>query len=188
MTKRLDITGEKYGRLTALSIDHERTKRQKNTLWKCICDCGNVVTVFLCHLRTGHTKSCRCLSKENSGRKPLPNNKGKKSTLYSNYRARAKRKNIEFSLERDNFDFIIEQNCAYCGSSPSQIIPEYYDRKYRGKKNPLYYNGLDRIDSKKGYTEDNCTSCCKRCNFAKHEMSKDDFFKHILKIIKHNNL
>ena len=46
-------------------------------------------------------------------------------------------------------------------------------------------NGIDRIDSSKGYSVDNCVPCCAKCNYAKHDLSIDDFKNHIEKIYKH---
>jgi 5-methylcytosine-specific restriction endonuclease McrA len=31
------------------------------------------------------------------------------------------------------------------------------------------YSGIDRKDNEKGYTEENCVPCCKRCNGIKGE-------------------
>ncbi|MCT6926169.1 hypothetical protein [Metasolibacillus sp.] len=74
MTKYLDRTGVKYGRLTALEIDKERTtqgKARQGAFWKCQCDCGNVITVRG-NMLGKQTKSCGCLKleqdKENLGR------------------------------------------------------------------------------------------------------------------------
>jgi hypothetical protein len=47
-----------------------------------------------------------------------------------------------------------------------------------------YYNGLDRIDSSKGYTRDNVEPCCVICNTMKWTLSKKDFLKHIALILK----
>ena len=33
-------------------------------MWKCECDCGNIVYVEKYKLATGHTLSCGCLRKE----------------------------------------------------------------------------------------------------------------------------
>ena len=60
--KALDLTGQKFGRLTAL----ESTNKKSGTsfIWKCVCDCGQIVYVRLDHLKSGDTKSCGCLQKE----------------------------------------------------------------------------------------------------------------------------
>ena len=55
---RVDITGQKFGRLTAI----RPTDKRKNgyILWECKCDCGNTVYVSATKLIIGNTKSCGC--------------------------------------------------------------------------------------------------------------------------------
>lgn len=60
MGNLIDITGQKFNRLTVIS----RFGRNKRVKWNCVCDCGNRSIVFSCHLLNGHTKSCGCLNKE----------------------------------------------------------------------------------------------------------------------------
>jgi len=57
---RKDITGEKFGRLTALEIAH----KNKKLFWTCRCDCGNIVTVRADHLLQGKVRSCGCYRHE----------------------------------------------------------------------------------------------------------------------------
>ena len=61
MPKFIDITGEKYGRLTVLEYVGYKAGR---TAWRCKCDCGNETIVTANCLRTGKTKSCGCYSNE----------------------------------------------------------------------------------------------------------------------------
>ena len=61
MGKYIDITGEKYGRLTV--IEKAESKNGK-TRWLCQCDCGNTKIVYSNDIRTGKTKSCGCLALE----------------------------------------------------------------------------------------------------------------------------
>lgn len=56
------ITGQKFGRLTALYKLNNYHKRA--TYWLCVCDCGNLVEVRGTNLRYGQTKSCGCLNKD----------------------------------------------------------------------------------------------------------------------------
>ena len=56
------MKGKKFGKLTV--IEYAGQKSRRRTMWKCICDCGNIVVVDGTHLRDGHTKSCGCLSIE----------------------------------------------------------------------------------------------------------------------------
>jgi hypothetical protein len=64
--KLLDLTGQRYGRLIVRSclgtIDGRRS-------WSCWCDCGQRdVAVQQNHLRSGKTRSCGCLRRENMSR------------------------------------------------------------------------------------------------------------------------
>jgi len=61
--KRIDITGEKFGRLTALKMVYEPGK---DSMVECRCDCGNVTTKLVYNLRSGNTKSCGCLALEHN--------------------------------------------------------------------------------------------------------------------------
>ena len=57
-----DLTGKKFGRLTAI---HPVTKKgSRKRFWRCRCDCGNETVVEEFHLKSGHTKSCGCYRRE----------------------------------------------------------------------------------------------------------------------------
>ncbi len=57
-----DITGQRFGQLTALSPTEERGSRG-SVIWRCRCDCGREVQVELGQLTAGYRKSCGCLSR-----------------------------------------------------------------------------------------------------------------------------
>lgn len=56
----IDLTGQKFGKLTVLERDYS-VKDKRRAYWKCQCDCGNICTVRGESLRTGHTSSCGCI-------------------------------------------------------------------------------------------------------------------------------
>lgn len=60
---KLDLSQQKFGRLTAIELETVETNGQ--SIWKCYCECGNIVSVRLGALRSGKTRSCGCLGKEN---------------------------------------------------------------------------------------------------------------------------
>ena len=63
--KRKDLTGCKCGRLTVVEYSYsKRYKKSTVVYWKCKCDCGNECIVAASKLRSGHTKSCGCYSRE----------------------------------------------------------------------------------------------------------------------------
>ncbi len=55
--KKLDLTGQRYGKLTVLAPAENIGGR---TAWLCRCDCGRETVVTTRHIRSGHTKSCGC--------------------------------------------------------------------------------------------------------------------------------
>ena len=55
---RIDLTGQVFGRLTAISVFGKN--KYGKTLWHCSCECGSVTLVSTGDLRSGNTKSCGC--------------------------------------------------------------------------------------------------------------------------------
>ena len=55
--KKLDLTGQRFGKLTVISPAENVGSR---TAWLCRCDCGNETVVTTARLRGGHRTSCGC--------------------------------------------------------------------------------------------------------------------------------
>lgn len=70
--------------------------------------------------------------------------------------------NWDETMTRELCEGLLKSQCHYCG------------KKYEVGG---YLLGIDRIDSKLGYTEDNCISCCRTCNFMKRTHSVERFLK-----------
>lgn len=83
-----DLSGKKFGRLTV--IEHKGSDKKNQSLWRCVCDCGNE------HITTGHQlirgacKSCGCLKNELSSER-LKKHGGSRSRLYRIYEAMKQR-------------------------------------------------------------------------------------------------
>jgi len=58
---RLDLTGETFGRWKVDSFSYS----DGQTLWLCTCVCGTKRTIHAGDLRTGHSKSCGCINRDN---------------------------------------------------------------------------------------------------------------------------
>ena len=56
--KVVDLTGQKFGRLTV--IERKGVSTDGHITWLCRCDCGNLTVVEGRYLRNGHTVSCGC--------------------------------------------------------------------------------------------------------------------------------
>lgn len=65
MAKR-DLTGQRFGRLTA--IRPVRSEKGLGVIWLCKCDCGGEKEVPAARLTRGTTKSCGCLAQEQKHR------------------------------------------------------------------------------------------------------------------------
>lgn len=66
MAKLIDLTGNKYGRLTVIELD--KTKKYH---WICKCDCGSVRSYGSARLKDGTTQSCGCLRDELNTKRQL---------------------------------------------------------------------------------------------------------------------
>lgn len=106
-----------------------------------------------------------------------------------NYKGHATRRNLRWELTEKEAVEISTSNCHYCNQSPkpSKLYssgiknktlhdPEYY------KKVEVSVTGIDRKDSKCGYTIENCVPCCSVCNRAKMDMPYEDFINLVKRI------
>ncbi len=89
-TKKLDLTGQRYGKLTVLRPAENIGSK---TAWWCRCDCGKETVVKTCRLRSGHTSSCGCLGRKNEPGAGLPGLTYIDGTCIEMLRAKTVRKN-----------------------------------------------------------------------------------------------
>jgi len=174
---KLDLTGHKYTRLLVLEESKDRIKNQ--ITWICKCDCGKITNKTTRQLRTENVKSCGCLWSENAKKVGLKNRKQKGenglNSLFNSYKINARKKNIDFNLDINTFAFFTKLPCFYCGTPPSQV-KKPVSKTIEGEKHSQYiYNGIDRVDSNIGYQGGNILPCCKKCNYAKKDMSINEF-------------
>lgn len=170
---KYNIIGKRFGRLTVIDLDksyRSGTKQKISYLVKCRCDCGKVVIRRKSNLYNGCTTSCGCYRNEITS---LPNGLAAINRIFYSYKANAEKRNLIFMLSLEEFLDITSKDCIYCGRKPSNIVKNKF-----GHGN-FIYNGIDRIDSKKGYIKDNCSPCCKICNVAKNTMTENEFIKWI---------
>lgn len=62
MTNRIDLVGQRFGKLIVISFSHMDKNRQ--SAWLCRCDCGNEKIILSGNFKSGKTRSCGCLQKE----------------------------------------------------------------------------------------------------------------------------
>lgn len=147
-----DITGMKFGMLTAIKINGKNTSGA--ICFDVECECGNITNISGTALRTGKSKSCGCFKKET-----IINNHTK--YIIEKFGTNIRKLSKKFKeMKRRCYN---PKNCAYkyYGAKGIRICDEWLkDRKSfnlwaieNGYKDGLT---IDRIDSTKDYSPENC--------------------------------
>lgn len=123
-----DLTGKKFNRLTVLGLGDKNSNGQIQ--WKCQCDCGNIVFVPTAYLKSGHTKSCGCLSKEKASKRLMDK---KFVEARNNYR-----KN-NFLVEGTSLHLINPKKIRK--NNTTGINGVYYDKKLKKYRVRIYFKG-----------------------------------------------
>lgn len=165
----IDRKGLKYGRLTVIKY---AGSKHKGAQWLCECECGETKVIDGQLLQKGSTKSCGCIVR-------LPSGKASFNVVYKTYVYSAKKRELEFTLTKEQFKHLTTQNCLYCGAEPSR------EKTHKNANGSYTYNGIDRVDNSQGYTAANCVPCCRSCNVAKSVMSLKEYFAHIVRSYLH---
>lgn len=97
--------------------------------------------------------------------------------IYNDYKHQAKRRGYEFTLTLEQAYQLFTSNCHYCDLPPSNV------KTHNVNKNISFnYQGIDRVNPDEHYTVDNTLPCCSTCNYAKREMSYDQFLNWINRV------
>ena len=147
MGKFKDMTGNKYGRLTAIKRVHKDGFNR--VCWLSKCDCGNELIVTSDNLRNGHTKSCGCL-KEETSRKLLTTHGLSETRMYKIYKDMKTRTTNKNCPEYKNYG---GRGIKICDEWLSDFRKFYYWSINNGYKDELT---IDRIDVNGNYEPSNC--------------------------------
>ena len=157
--KVIDITGEKYGRLTAVRLVENGSRKWK-TKWLFKCDCGNEIVLSANAARRGNTKSCGCLRREVSAAKSRDALKlAQAACVTHGYTGQRIYKTFKGMKQRCYNP--LNTKFKYYGGKGITICDEWLDDPGVFIKWALShgYNDtltIDRKDSSKGYCPDNC--------------------------------
>lgn len=180
----VNLEGKRYGHLTVVKyIGFLQKENYRASMYLVRCDCGKEIEMRTQAFHTGINTTCGCRS---WGRR----DRGDTSfeLCYNEYKKRSKKLGRCFEITKEDFRILTKQNCYYCGTEPQgEFNANSCAVKTLKCPYPTYiYNGLDRIDSSKGYTLDNVVSCCKTCNWMKSDMSQQEFIDQCNRIsLKH---
>lgn len=152
---RENLIGQKFGRLTVIDVadDIVSESGRHTAMWKCLCDCGNETVVRGKCLKSGDTKSCGCLQREEVSRR-FSKHHGFGTRLYAIWDSMRQRCNNPNNGAYHNY-----------GGRGIKICKEWND--YDAFRTWAYQAGyddgaprgsltLDRIDVDSEYSPENC--------------------------------
>lgn len=145
MSKAIDLTGQRIGKLVVLG----RTERRGGRVaWLCRCDCGNETVAITTSLATGRKKSCGCLQKERVSEtfKKHGQYKTRLYKIWSNMLQRCG------NPKNDSYSTYGAKSITVCDEWKD------FDSFYAWAISNGYADNLsiDRIENGKGYSPENC--------------------------------
>lgn len=150
MGNRINMTGLKYNRLTAIEfVGHNKYGQ---ALWKFKCDCGSETILPGKSVRAGNTKSCGCLNVESSTKRIT-----EKNTTHGESNTRLFR---IWSGMKTRCENPKASNYADYGGRGIAVCSEW--QNYAEFSNWARRNGyadnlsIDRINNSEGYCPNNC--------------------------------
>lgn len=138
-----DLTGQHFGRLTALESLPPHGKNSSR-LWLCECECGEIAIVRGTDLTNGHTMSCGCYRKM---KKAVPMSELRLHRIWSNMKQRCANPN-----KRD-FKYYGARGISVCEEWRQDFWNFYHWAMLNGYKDGLT---IERVDYDGNYEPSNC--------------------------------
>ena len=147
--KFIDLTSQKFGRLTVVSFAGQN--RHKQSLWYCVCNCSKKIITQSGNLKNGHTYSCGCYNIDQArqrARKLFTTHGLSGSRLYHVWQNMIKRCYNPKSTGYKNYGGRGVKVCKRWRESLMFFLEDMGPRPYG-------YT-LERADNNKGYNPKNC--------------------------------
>ena len=170
-----DLTGKAFGKLKVIKPvprPAETKSKERSIFWFCECECGNNCTVRSAELLTGDTSSCGC--KRLAKGEDNSNYKGVgmlASSKYTHIKYSAIKRNLEFSVSIEYLWELFQKQDGKCYYTGEELT-----LSTRNTKGGMTAS-VDRLDSSKGYLEDNVVWCHKDVNIMKMDKSEQEFYE-----------
>lgn len=142
-----NITGNKYGKLTAIRSTGIKSKNG-DFIWDCTCDCGNTCQTTIGRLNFGQKRSCGCLLSENCASRTHGKSKGCK--VYTSWR---KIKERCFNTNCLDYQTHGARGITMCEQFKKDFMA-FYNEVGEPPENTREWS-IDRIDNTKGYETGN---------------------------------
>jgi hypothetical protein len=156
-----DLVGQKFGLLTVLE---DVGRQNREVLWRCLCDCGNIVDVLSGNLQKGNTKSCGCYNKERHSGENHPNWKGGITPLTKAVRMCTRYKVWRHTIcQRDNF------TCVHCQVNGVKLIVHHITRFSKIIKENHITTLEEAIQCEALWDVSNGLTLCKKCHKKLHK-------------------
>lgn len=164
MRKRIDLTGQRFGKLTVIGFS--RRVGDPCSYFECVCDCGTRTDVRGSHLRSGETKACGCLMgrhPHNKGDKRVNLKHGHTHPCTTEYKAWDNMKSRCYDTKRHNYKNYGGRGIKVCDRWRTSF--ENFLSDMGRKPGPEY--SIDRKNNDGNYEPGNCrwaTASEQRCN------------------------
>lgn len=140
VSSRIEI-GQRFGRLTVISVYHDTETFRK--IAECLCDCGKKKFIEVRNLQDGLTRSCGCLQKDTATTHGM-----KKHPLYRRWINMMSRC---YNPHHKNYHQYGGRGITVCKRWHN--VANYVSDMEKGYSDKMQ---VDRIDNSKGYSPENC--------------------------------
>lgn len=156
ITPFVDLSGKKFGLWTVIKIDGRN--KQKQIMWLCLCECGNIKRISTSTLNYGSSTSCgKCIARDALIKKNTRHGECKingKQNATTEYRAWKEMKGRCYNINNNNYHNYGARGISVCERWLGKNGWFNFINDIGRKPSPLH--SLERIKVNENYQADNC--------------------------------